>query len=262
MFMDLDFTKLVAPTSSSFINVAPFYDELMSDVPYERWADYLEELFDKRNVFPRTILDIGCGTGAITLEMVERGYECVGVDISEPMLAQARKSLSETDLEAEFHRQDAAELSLPGRSFDAIISLFDSLNYIIEPSRLVQAFFAAKRHLGQNGIFIFDMNTEFAFQAKMFDQSSTIEDDSMHYIWKSDYDNKTKLCNVDMTFRKVIEETGENLVFRENHVQRAYSVEEVISGLMEAGFTTVDVHDAFHFRPPQKTSDRIYFVAT
>jgi ubiquinone/menaquinone biosynthesis C-methylase UbiE len=259
--MDTKFITSRDKPSDAFINVAPFYDELMEDVPYENWVDYIEHLFKKNHVSPKSILDIGCGTGAITILMSQRYYHCVGIDISEPMLAQARRAAIESGLDIEFHCQDATELSLPGKNFDAIVSVFDSLNYITEYENLISSFVQARKHLSKTGIFIFDLNSEYAFQANLFNQASIFDDESLHYVWKSTYDEESRICTVDMVFRKYSEEDKQENIFRERHYQRAYSIEEVTEGLKKAGFEKIFCYDAYSFRAPKKKSDRIYFVA-
>ena len=74
----------------SYSALAPVYDRLNRDVDYAAWADYLEECFrtymEKK---PDLILDLACGTGAMTLELARRGYDMTGLDLSEEMLAEA-----------------------------------------------------------------------------------------------------------------------------------------------------------------------------
>ena len=71
--------------------LARVYDVLTSDVGYERRADYLEKLFCKSRIPIHTVLDLACGTGAMTAVLAERGYEMISVDASPDMLAAARE---------------------------------------------------------------------------------------------------------------------------------------------------------------------------
>jgi len=85
-----------------------------------RQADFLVEAL---NLPPSSrILDVGCGTGRHSLELARRGYQLVGVDISEGMVAVARKQAADESLPAEFHVADARDLQF-GPEFDAAICL-------------------------------------------------------------------------------------------------------------------------------------------
>lgn len=71
-------------------NFAYIYDKLMYDIDYSKWADYIEEIFKINNHKPSLILDLGCGTGNFCIEMAKRGYEMIGVDMSQEMLSCAK----------------------------------------------------------------------------------------------------------------------------------------------------------------------------
>jgi len=76
---------------------------------------------------PRRVLDVGCGTGATTLAVARRlgaAGECVGVDVSEPMLAAARSRAEREGTPATFIRADAQTYPFEPSSFDAIMSRF------------------------------------------------------------------------------------------------------------------------------------------
>ena len=77
---------------SSYEALAGCYDAFTQDVEYVRWADYLTELFSKFNVQVEQILDLACGTGSLSVILAERGYEVIGVDASEDMLAVAHRT--------------------------------------------------------------------------------------------------------------------------------------------------------------------------
>ncbi|CAA9419918.1 MAG: hypothetical protein AVDCRST_MAG35-1923 [uncultured Quadrisphaera sp.] len=64
-----------------------------------------------------SVLDAGCGTGRVAIELAARGYDCVGVDVSASMLAVAR----ERGPAVEWHCEDLARLEL-GRVFDVVLS--------------------------------------------------------------------------------------------------------------------------------------------
>lgn len=238
-----------------FLDVAEVYDSLMSGVPYPYWVTYVEEIWERFRFEPETVLDLACGTGNATIELLRRGYQVSGVDYSDTMLRVARRKLPEP---VPLYHQDARSLELPG-TYDACISLFDSLNYLLELEGLTAAFAGVYRHLRPGGYFVFDLNAIRALEKGMFDQEGYGSDHSLFYIWKSRYDPRTRLCEIRMRFQ--IQSEGGTREFLETHVQRGYTVEEVEAELRRAGFEIAATYDAFTFKQPGVRTDRLHFVA-
>ena len=72
---------------------ALLYDELMNDVPYDKWVEFTEESLQQADMKEAKILDVACGTGNVTLPLVQKGYDLIGVDLSEEMLTVAQQKL-------------------------------------------------------------------------------------------------------------------------------------------------------------------------
>ena len=250
-----------SPHAESFGPVTPYYDALMAAVPYRLWAEYLERLWAIHSQQPRAILDLACGTGTVSRLLAQRGYEVTGVDLSEGMLQIARRKAEDERLPLAFHAQDAAELDLGQQRFDAVVCLFDSLNYLTEPARLQAAFGRVFGHLHPGGTFIFDVNTEYALAEGMFNQSCTRRDEPLHYRWRSRYDPETRLCTIHMRFSYDDGTGGERQTFTEVHRQRAYGKDELTQWLRQAGFGEIFVYDAYTANPPKKRSDRLFYFA-
>jgi len=69
--------------------LAALYDGLMGEVDYRQWASYLQELSQRYSAPGRRLLDLGCGTGTLTMFLAEAGFDVIGVDLSSEMLAIA-----------------------------------------------------------------------------------------------------------------------------------------------------------------------------
>lgn len=249
-------------TTPQFTKVAYIYDDLMAGVAYSLWLNYVRELWRSRGVWPGSVLDVACGTGNVSFQLAAEGFVVAGVDASAGMIEVANskfpKKRTLRPANPVFYCQDAAEMDVPGR-FDAALSLFDSLNYILEPARLVRAFARVYHQLIPGGVFIFDVNTEYALSHGFFNQDNLDSGSYPRYVWKSSWDPATRLCTVEMDF----EALGESCVerFHETHYQRGYSIDELRTGLEDAGFVNIDFFHAFSFRKPGKKTDRLYVVA-
>lgn len=82
------------------------------------WTDLLRTLLPASTA---TILDVGCGTGSLSVLMAELGHQLTGIDFSPAMIAQARAKAAAHDMTLEFHVMDGAAPLLAPRKFDVII---------------------------------------------------------------------------------------------------------------------------------------------
>ncbi|MCO6041143.1 class I SAM-dependent methyltransferase [Thermococcus alcaliphilus] len=117
--------------------------------------DFVEEIFKndaKREV--KRILDLACGTGIPTLELAERGYDVIGLDLHEEMLKVARRKAEERGLGVEFLQGDALEITFENE-FDAITMFFSSIMYFDEEN-LKKLFNGVVKALRPGGVFIAD----------------------------------------------------------------------------------------------------------
>ena len=239
----------------AFTAVAPYYDALMCAVPYRGWVDYIEAILARLEYRPNDVLDLCCGTGKVGAEMARRGYHAVGVDLAEGMIrcCHEREPLMPAAV------MDATKLGLRPESFDLVVSLYDSLNYITDPEGLQQCFIGVARALRTGGLMIFDMNTARALRIGLFTQTNASTREPLMYRWESHWDEARKLCRVDMHFQW--RGPGERVQFSETHYERAYEEDEVREMLAAAGMETVQVYDAYSFRRPGVFANRVFYVA-
>ena len=176
------------------------------------------------------------------------------------MIVEAKRKAAAKNLPIDYQIQDAAELRLPDQKFNLCVSLFDSLNYITEPARLQAAMQRVAAHLTPYSLFIFDMNTEFALKNHFFDQDNLTQNERLRYDWDSEYFPETRLCKVWMRFW-YREDNGQDRAFEETHWQYAYRTEEILNMLHSAGFSHVDIYQAYTLRSPGRAADRIFYVA-
>ena len=250
--------------ATQYTNLAPHYDELMDIVPYGAWVEYVLLLFEIAEAKPKTILDCACGTGNVSFELAARGYDVTGVDISEGMISTAQAKVQalakqqSTPLPREFIQADLTDFNL-GKKFDAATCLYDSFNYILESEKLESAFRHIAAHIETDGVFVFDMNAPWAFEADLFTQRSRDPQSQLHYNWHADYDRSTRICEVSMLFERQTPTGIEQ--FSEIHRERAYPLSEVTAMLVRSGWKLLKVYDAYTLNAPHAPSERWYFLA-
>jgi SAM-dependent methyltransferase len=135
---------------------ADCYDAIYREKDYEAECDLIERLFKTYGDGQiKTVLDLGCGTGNHALPLSLRGFEVIGVDRSESMLAQARKKAGPAERDA-FYQADIQSLNL-GRRFDAALLMFAVLGYQSDNADVTAALRTARHHLRPGGLLLFDV---------------------------------------------------------------------------------------------------------
>ena len=243
----------------SYEFLAGCYDALTADVPYGAWADYLERHFAACPIPVHTVLDLACGTGSLTRILCQRGYEMIGADQSEEMLAQAVEKCRDTGGEPPiFLHQAMDKLDLYG-TIDACVCCLDSVNYVTRPSALKRAFARVHLFLMPGGVFIFDVNTP--EKLKHLDGQMFIDEtDDAYCVWRSEYSVRRRICTYGMDiFRR---REGDLWVRGgEVHQEYAYETAELVGFLRQAGFCQIRVYGDRKLRAPREGEERIFFVA-
>ena len=237
---------------------AYLYDALQQDVPYGEFADYYEEIMKKFDNPKGLCLDLGCGTGNITMELSRRGFDMIGVDSSLDMLEVAREKAYEEERSILYLNQDMTSFELYG-TVSTVVSTLDCVNYITDEEALLQVFELVNNYLDPKGLFIFDINSEYKLEHILGNNTYVSDDEDIFYSWQNSYDKKKRICTFDLTFF----EKDEDCYYRydETHYERAYSIDEITKLLEEAGMEVVGVFDNLSFNAPNDKSERIFFVA-
>ena len=190
---------------SEYINFAYIYDELTSDIGYEKIADFIEEIFKRYlNRKPELVADLACGTGTMCNIMFDRGYDMIGIDLSPDMLNVAKKKSEGKNIL--YLNQDISQFELYG-TVDVFLCLLDSLNYITDIKMLDELFWRIDNYLNPGGIFIFDVNSPYKFNNILSDNIYTYDSENAYYTWENEFDSETNLCNfylVSVTQRCIV----------------------------------------------------------
>lgn len=137
-----------------FTNYAKTYDRESYTTGTVTEVDFIEkEINFEKSV---KILDVGCGTGRHAIELARRGYQVVGVDLSDSQLARARQKAEESGVQVDFHRQDARQLPFKAE-FDLVIMLCEGAFSLMEMDEMnYQILQGAAGALKSGGKFIFN----------------------------------------------------------------------------------------------------------
>ena len=265
----------------SYSAFAYVYDELMDNVPYDAWAEYLIGLLKENGVSEGLVCELGCGTGQMTRRLATAGYDMIGIDLSEEMLDVARvqeygayEGIDEEVPDADttepsilYLQQDMREFELYG-TVSAVVSICDSMNYMTSDEDLLSVFRLVNNYLDKDGVFIFDMNTEYKYKELMGDTTIAENREDVSFIWENLYDAEKRLNEYCLTLFAKAEtededEDGPALYekYEEVHLQRAYPLEEVKRLLAEAGMTFVAAYDVLTHEVPGPECERMYIVA-
>ena len=239
--------------------LAQCYDQFTEDVDYSRWADYVEKHFARSKLPIRTVLDLACGTGSLTRLLAQRGYEMIGADLSEEMLAQAaEKCRGVGDPEPIFLHQAMEELDLYG-TIDACVCCLDSVNYVTRSGKLARAFQRVHTFLMPGGLFLFDINTPDKLRG-LDGQMFLDENETAYCVWRADYSPRRRVCTYGMD---IFQRTEGDLWQRweEVHEEFAYEPEELEDLLRQAGFRQIKQYGELRMRAPRQGEGRIFFAA-
>ena len=229
----------------------------MYDIDYSKWADYIEEIFKINNHKPSLILDLGCGTGNFCIEMAKRGYEMIGVDMSQEMLSCAKLKSEEQGLNILYLNQDMTNFELYG-TVDTIVCLLDSLNYILYKKDIKRMFKLVKNYLNPEGLFIFDVNTPYKFENVFGENVFYDISDEATYIWQNYYNRKSKVCEFELTF--FVKDSKAYKKYDEVHYERSYNKSELKELVNASGLSLLNIYDDLKLSSPSKKSQRNFFV--
>lgn len=234
------------------------YDQLMDDIDYKNWGSYIREIIVKKSINGKDILEMACGTGNLTKELLGMGYFVDGFDSSEEMLALAGNKLRKQKGLRLFN-MDMRSFKMD-RSYDAVVAACDSINYILNEIDLETTFLNAYRHLKPGGIFVFDLNSEYKLRNILGNNIFLEDREDIFYTWENQLDEETGIVDFILTF--FVTEDGVNYKrFDEIHKERAYKTEDIKELLLKVGFQHIDAYEAFGFENYSDRSERINFVA-
>jgi len=245
----------------AYTSFAEVYDTFMDNVPYEEWADYLQDILKEYDISDGLVLELGCGTGIMTELLAQRGYDMIGVDNSESMLELAMEKRIKSGHDILYLLQDMQSFELYG-TVKAVVSVCDSINYIKDDAELTEVFKLVNNYLDPQGVFIFDFNTEYKYREILGERVIAEEREECSFIWENYYRNEDKMNEYQLTlFVQSREEPDLYRRYQEIHQQKAYTLEKIKTLIEKAGLRYIAAYDAYTKKAPMYTSGRVCVIA-
>lgn len=242
----------------SYQALAPYYDRFTDDVPYDQWADFVETLFTMDGQKPEIVLDLACGTGAMTCRLARRGYDLIGVDGAEEMLMQARENAAGLNPPPLFLQQDMTRLDLYG-TVGACVCCLDSINYLTEEEQLQRVFDRVALFLEPGGRFVFDVNTAEKWR-RLDGESYVRQDEEAYCVYQLGFEEESGRCfyQLDLFLRQP---DGDWRRLSEEHEQRVYPRQQLVDGLHRAGLEDIRIFPELSLTPAAGGEGRLFFSA-
>lgn len=239
--------------------VSRVYDALMEEVDYQRWCDFMEELFTSKTEEVRHILELGCGSGLMTEKLLDKGYEVVGTDISEQMLEIAWERVCHYGNKAILMQQDIRNLDFEIYEIDCILSSNDTFNYLTQKMQLEELFSYLYPRLKTGGCLVFDISSEYKLSTILGDRVYGQSFEDMAYLWENEYNEQSR----KLTMRINVFEQGEEGYqrYEEVQVQKAYPKEEIVELLEKTGYKDIEVYGDFSREQAGDACERWFFCA-
>ncbi|MFM1581840.1 class I SAM-dependent methyltransferase [Helcococcus bovis] len=213
-----------------------FYDELVFDIDYEKYANNIFTILNKNNIKTGNILEIGCGTGNLTSELSKlKDFNILAFDNSIEMLNHAFVKLLDKE-NVTVILQDMYKFDYNSFKNDVIITLLDVVNYITDESKLEKLFKNIYDGLNENGVFIFDLNSRYKLLDVLGNNQYIYERKNIFYTWENRLEED--LVHFYLNFF-VKDKNGLYERVEEKQVERYYSIDFIISKLKSVGFDEI-----------------------
>ncbi len=239
------------------------YDEVMSHIDYPAWVAFaLNVLRDHGLPSPGSgevrILECGAGTGTAAIILALEGYRVHAFDSSPSMIEVAGFKTRGMKNSPDLRVMDFLELNSVG-SYHAVLCLFDSVNYLVEPAQVVDFFRRVRDALAPEGLFLFDVCTEINSILYFDDRCETRSGEGFDFRRRMRYFSDAGIQENLITIR--FDGHPDELLI-ERHHQRIYPIEVMRAYAGAAGLTILEEMHEFERRPPEIDALRVHFLCT
>lgn len=241
-----------------FTALAEYYDRL-NGADHGAYAEYVRGVFNKFGSGNESlVLDLGCGTGALTLKLAEMGYDMIGADISPEMLSIASERAYDAEKSILYLLQDMRSFELYG-TVDGIVCALDGINYLTEREDVVKCFKLVRNYLDPGALFLFDVNSEYRFKEVLAKRDYFLEDEDVYMGWKTVFHPKSGICNFFLTLF-VKDGDGRYEKHEEVQTEKLWTDAELDEMLAESGLEKVAVYSGFDMKDATEKDEKRFYV--
>ena len=231
------------------------YDKLSFDIDYEGYAKNILNLVDKYNIKKENMLELAAGSGMLTHYFFDEFKNIDALDISPDMLNVFAEKYDNDNVNLIYY--DMVEFENPDK-YDLIVILLDSINYVTDPKELQKLFDNCYKNLKDNGLLVFDINSEYKMTEVFGSNCYVYEYEDIFYTWDNFYEDDL----VDMHLNFFVEkEDGSYDRIYEYQQERLYTIDQVKKMVDKAGFLDIKTYDEDDFGKVRENSQRILFSA-
>ncbi len=241
----------------SYNSFSSVYDELTLNVDYKIRAEYIANILRDNGINDGLLLDLACGTGSLSVEFSDMGYEVIGTDASQDMLMEAQNKAYDQEQSILFLCQKMEETDLYG-TVRAIVCSLDSINHLSDLNTLNKTFSVLKNFIDDKGIMIFDVNTLYKHREVLGNNTFIYDERNVFCAWQNRLLKDERTVNINLDF---FVKTGDKYTrYNENFNEIAFTDEEIVGAFESNGFKLVCKYGDLNRNQPTETEERVYYV--
>ena len=242
----------------SYSYLSNVYDDLMYDVDYDEWSDYIDSLLKNHKNTSQEIYEAGCGTGQISVRLAKKGHSMLSTDISEEMLEKASENARKHGVNIRIALQDMRNANCTGNR-DAVIACCDAVNYLLTDKDLIDFFKSAHTILKEDGLLLFDISSEYKLEHILGNELFYEDGEETTYFLQSSFNNNTKCVKMELTLFVLNGDVYER--YDEEHIQKAHSIKNITEILEKTGFDKIKAYRFLTQENAGSKDERIQFTA-
>ena len=241
----------------TYESFAPFYDRLTNNVDYKKLCAYFNELIIKHGNGGNLLLDLACGTGSLSFEFADKGYDVVAVDASEQMLSEAMNKPHKFGNPI-FLNQTMQQLDLFG-TIDAAVCCLDGINHLENQEDVKKTVERVSLFLNEGGIFIFDVNTLYKHREVLGNNTFVYDTEDVYCVWQNSFCESNGSVEIALDFFK----PQKNSLYDrwdEGFCEYYYSDEFLTQIIEQSGMHCIVRYDDFTYNDVNDKTERIVYV--
>lgn len=240
--------------STDYDPFARIYDDAWGIDIVQHAMPHVEELLLPHIPDGAHLLDLCCGTGLLTHELLRKGYQVIGLDRSESMLHYARQK----SVAGNFIFGDACSTELSPARFHGVVSTGYSLNHLMTLEELSKVFHNVYSALVEGGLFVFDLRREYAYRSTWDGHTDGSVKEEYAWAAQRSYNPNERIGQVKITIFQMTEGNWQRSDI--TWLVKGHSRTEIESTLKQVGFINVSVYDAERDLRVTGKGDIVYFV--